>query len=331
MTTRSESPRQMRTYRIPKTDLVVSRLALGIGMLGVSWNRSDLVQTTMQAIRVAYDSGITLFDTADVYAEGQSEEALGRVLKQSPEIRGSIAIQSKCGVRLRRGWMPSDPVTEDTFGADLSRDHIVSAVEGSLRRLGTERMDLLLLHATSALVQPEEVARAFDELSGGGKVSHFGVCMHTAAQIELLQKYVRQPLLVNQIWLGLAHNWPIAETSGFGALVDYCRVHDIQVQAFSPLKGQGLFQRPTLLDPPADAPNEVRRLAQALVEIAQRHWATPAAVMLAWLLRHPAGVLPIIGASTPDHIVENCIADRIELERAEWELLLHLAAPIQNR
>jgi predicted oxidoreductase len=283
----------LKTYQVPRSDLVVSRLAYGIGMLGVSWRTPDFVAQSVRAIHTAFDNGITFFDTADVYAEGQSEAALGELLKHSQGFRDKIVIQSKCGMRVRAGWAPGDPLTPDSLSVDLSRDHIVSAAEGSLKRLNTDRLDILLLHSPYALVEPQEVAQAFDELNGSGKVRYFGVCMHSAVQVELLKKYVRQPLVVHQIWLSLARYSPIAEYSGFGAIVDYCRVHEMQVQAFSPLKGDKIFEPPLLLNPTADACPGIHQLAQLLTDEARRFNATPAAVMLAWLQRHPAGIVPI--------------------------------------
>jgi predicted oxidoreductase len=303
----------------------VSRLAYGLGMLNTSWQRSDLVARIIDAIRAAHDNGITFFDTADIYAEGRSEFALGRFLKDSPNLRDAIVIQSKCGLRLGGGWEPGSPMKVDSLSVDLSGEHIVSAVESSLRRLGTDRLDVLLLHSPSPLVEPEEVAWAFDQLEKSGKVRYFGVCAHNASQIELLQKYVHQRLIANQVWLSLPHHSPVTDTSGFGGVVDFCRLREIQIQAFSPLKGTTIFDRPTLLEPSAESPAEVKQLTELLQDIARRHDVTVPAIMLAWLLRHPAGIVPIIGTSSVTHINENCVAERIALSGAEWEMLLESA------
>jgi predicted oxidoreductase len=320
----------MKTYRIPGADLTVSRLAYGVGMLSASWIGADFFDKTVRAIRTAHENGITFFDTADVYAEGRSEKALCRYINNSSALRDHLVIQSKCGLRVRAGWEPDAPVDPDTMITDLSGSHIVSAVEGSLKRLGTDRLDVLLLHAPSPLMEPGEIAQAFDQLQSSGKVLHFGVCSHNVVQIELLKKYVRQPLVFNQIWLSLVRHGPLAERSGFGALVDYCRLHNIQVQAYSPLKGGSIFSKPLLLDPPPDAAIELRQLAKVLEEAARCHDATAAAVMLAWLLRHPAGIIPIVGASNPEHIVENCVADRIDLSHEEWQVLYAAAIRMQS-
>jgi predicted oxidoreductase len=228
---------------------------------------------------------------------------------------------------------------------DFSRQHIVSSAEGSLRRLRTEFLDILLLHIPDALVEPEEVAQAFDELQGSGKVRYFGVSNHTAGQIELLKKYVRQPLVANQVHLGLAHSYLIADGieanrdestritrgyAGAAGTIDYCRLHDIQVQAYAPLRGGSIVEPPHLLNPPADAPLEVKQAAQVLRDLADKKETTTSAVALAWLLRHPASIVPIIGASSPEHVIENCAANRVTLSREEWYNLWVSAAGIPS-
>lgn len=328
----------MKTYKIPHTDLVVSRLAYGCGWLGGGIKApltADIIANAGRVINTACNQGITLFDHADVYDSGRAEEVFGAVLKQSPGLRDKIVIQSKCGQRL-----PGETESSDAFRADLSREHIVSAVEGSLRRLCTDHLDILLLHTSDPLMDPQEVAQAFDELKDSGKVRYFGVSNYNATQIAYLQKYIRQPLVINQIQLGLAHPYPIADglefmleaieelpkisrgegkkrfanaytgLSGAGTL-DYCRLHEIQVQAWSPLRGD-------LLNPSADATPQIRRTAQVLADLASRKNTSPSAVALAWLLRLPAGIVPIIGTSNPDHVIENCAADGVELSREEW-------------
>jgi len=318
----------MKTRNLARTEVKVSRIAYGVGMLRTDWRSPDFIARSIQAIHTAYEHGITLFDTADIYAWGESEGALGKFLRQSPQLRDKVVIQSKCGFRIRADWTHGDPLDVDTLFVELDRSRIIAAVEGSLKRLGTDRLDVLLLHGPSSLVEPEEVAQAFEDLHRSGKVLQFGLCQHTVAQIELLQKWVRQRLVVNQIWLGLARHAPISDTGGFGSLVDYCRLHDIQVQAFSPLKRNDMYERPVLLEPPAGSSPELVRLVELLRTIARRHDATPAAIMLAWLLRHPAGIIPIIGASHPAHIAENSRADEIELSVAEWESLIRSALRI---
>jgi predicted oxidoreductase len=330
----------MKTYNVPHTDLAVSRIAYGCAMLGGNWDKeavsAEAIAKAVRVINTAYDNGITFFDHADVYGFGKSETAFGEVLKQSPGLRDKIVIQSKCGQRLPSEWRPGNPIR-----LDLSRGHIVNSAEGSLRRLRTDHLDILLLHLPDALMEPEEVAKAFDELHRSGKVRYFGVSNHTAAQIELLKKYIRQPLVINQIRLGLAHSYPIADgieftlevakgslemhgaywgVAGTGTL-DYCRLHEIQIQAWSPL-------RSTVLNSSGDATPELQRAAQLLADLARKTNTTPSAIALAWLLRHPAGIVPIIGSTSPEHVIENCAADRLTLSREEWYTLFASAAEI---
>jgi len=321
-----KTPGAMKTYKVPHSDLVISRLCYGCGMLGFDRNSPDFIAQTIATIKAAYDQGITFFDTADVYARGKSEQALAEALKGAPGLRQRLVIQSKCDIR-------------EGGSIDTSHEHITGAVEGSLKRLGTDYLDILLLHWPDSLVRPEEVARAFDELHGAGKVRYFGVSNYSPYQIEFLQKQLRQPLVANQIQLGLAH-WYTEAGASKGALthgaegvvsLDYCQLHDIQVQAYSPLRAANIGKPPNLLNPPADAAPEVRKAAQALQDVASSHGTTPSAVMLAWLLHHPAGIVPIIGATKVEHVVDNCAADRVELSRAEWYSLLRAAAEIETR
>jgi len=315
----------LKTYTIPHTDLVVTRLAYGNAMIGIDSNSPDFIAQTVPVIRAAYEQGITFFDTADVYGQGKSELALGQVLKDIPGSRRRLVIQSKCSIR-------------ESGVIDSSREHITSAVEGSLKRLGTDHLDILLLHWPDSLIEPEEVGRAFDELHSAGKVRYFGVSNYNPYQIELLRRHVRQPLVANQIQLGLAHWYTdpgaskAAVTHGAEGVIalDYCRLQDIQVQAYSPLKGANIGKPPNLLNPPADASPEVRKTVDALQEIARTHDTSPAAIMLAWLLHHPAGIVPIIGATKVEHVVDNCAADRVQLNRTEWYSLLRAAAPLEQ-
>jgi predicted oxidoreductase len=322
----ANASKPMRAVKFPHTDLSASRLAFGCAMLGWDWDSPDFVAKTIPIIKTALDQGITFFDLADVYGYGKAESALGEVLKESPALRSKIVIQTKCGDRFREGGV-----------IDNSHEHIMASVEGSLQRLGTDHVDGLLLHWPDSLVMPEEVAKAFDELKHRGKVRYFGVSNHNPYQIELLQKAVRQPLIVNQIQLGLMHWYtepPIEKgfmTHGFEGVIglDYCRAHDVQIQAYSPLKTDSIGSLTTLLKPPADASSEVKTAAELLAGLAKKYEVTPAAVMIAWLLRHPAGIVPIIGATKSEHVVENAAAARVELTRTEWYSLMNASAAIQ--
>lgn len=325
--TRMQTPAaKMSQSRLPRTDLLVSRIGYGCAHLA-PWNKDPLNDETVrgaaEVIHAAYDNGITLFDLADMYAYGKCETVLGQVIRQSPGLRRNIVVQSKCGI-----WFTEKTRPEDPWRLETRRDYLVNAVEGSLQRLNTDHLDILLLHWPDPLVRPDEVAEAFDKLHREGKVHHFGVSNHTSYQIEILQKSVRQPLVVNQIQLSLAQSRLIA--GGVGALweeninphmytscvetLDYCRLNQIQVQAYSPLRG-------ALFSPKPDDALEVREAAQVLSDMAKAKNASPTAIGLAWLLYHPSGIVPLIGASKPAHVVDNCGANNITLSDAEWYAL----------
>jgi len=307
----------MNTYRIANTDLTVSRLSYGCMRLG----RPEAAGAAGALLAAALEQGITLFDHADIYARGNSETVFGEALRQIPGARDKIVLQSKCGIRPANTPNPGDPGRYD-----FSYDHILRTVEGSLTRLQTDRLDLLLLHRPDALVEPEEVARAFSELHAAGKVRYFGVSNHSPAQIELLKRYVAQPLVANQLEVNLIHNYmieegilinqPAARFAASSGLLDYCRLNDILIQAWSPVAGG------QLIDPKPDASERVRAAAQRVAELAAAHNTTREAIALAWLLRHPAGIQPIIGTTNVDRLLASCQADAVSLTREEWYSLL---------
>ncbi len=311
----------MKTYTIPNTDLTVSRLAYGCMKIGGAWNTEPLSPETREAaVRVAltaYEQGVTLFDHADIYTRGKSEEAFAAVWGVIP--RDKIVLQSKCGIRFQ----------DDPPGAparyDFSYEHIVRSVEGSLRRLQTDYLDILLLHRPDPLVEPAEVARAFDDLHASGKVRYFGVSNHNPAQIALLQATVTPPLVVNQLQLSLLHPYLISEgivvniagkpAALASGTLDYCRLHDILVQAWGPVDSGRLF------NPPPDAAPHVKATAALVAQMAAAKGVSPEAIALAWLLRHPAGIQPIIGTTRPERVQASVQADAIELSREEWYAL----------
>ncbi len=195
----------MKTYHIANTPLEVTRLAYGCMGIGGGWAPGPLTERTgkdaLAAVRAALDAGINFFDHADIYGRGRCEEAFAGIWKERPGLRQQIMLQTKCGIRFE-----DDPEPGNVRRYDFSREHILHSVEASLRRLKTDYVDLLLLHRPDALAQPEEIASAFDRLSDDGKARHFGVSNHSAAQIDLLKRAVRQPLVVNQLELNLVHN-----------------------------------------------------------------------------------------------------------------------------
>lgn len=314
----------MKTQALPHTLFTSSRLVYGCMNIGGKWSpdplEADQLAVAREAVEAALETGITFFDHADIYANGKSETAFGRILADDPGLRNRILIQSKCGIR--RDSDPAGAVAR----YDFSREHILKSVEGSLRRLKTDRLDLLLLHRPDALVEPEDVASAFEELRRGGKVLHFGVSNHSAAQIELLAATLTVPLVVNQVQVSLLHHGLITDGLNinqggkpYGAttgLLDYCRLKGITVQAWSPV-ARGVLSRP--LNPDE---THLKPLADTAQAMAKAKGITVEALLLAWLLRHPAKIQPILGSTTPARIREMAEADRVELDRMEWYRLL---------
>jgi predicted oxidoreductase len=270
-------------------------------------------------VEAALEAGVTHFDHADIYCQGKSELVFSEVWSRRPGLRDQIVVQSKCGIRL-----PAE--SGAAFGYyDFSREHIQRAVEGSLRRLRTDRLDVLLLHRPDTLVEPEEVAAAFDSLHASGKVLHFGVSNHSAAQLELLAKYVRQPLVVNQLELNIVHTGLIdqgvvmnragSSYDGTGTL-EYCRLHGITIQAYGPLAKGYLCGRP--IDSRVEGAGRLAAAAREVNQMAQQKGVTAEAICTAWLLRHPARIQPVIGTTDPARIKGACQGASIELDRAEW-------------
>ena len=313
----------MKTYLLPHTDLHITRLSYGcMSLAGWDSNPPSHVdrKRAAQMLEAALELDINFFDTADIYGRGKCETVFGEAVKQLPGARDRILIQTKCGIRFH----DDPPGTPQRY--DFSYEHILAAVEGSLRRLQTDHIDVLLLHRPDALVEPDEVARAFEALERSGKVRHFGVSNHSPMQIELLKKSVTQPIVANQLEFSLLHanladlgiftNQLAARFTAADGLLDYCRLHNILIQAWSPVAGG------RLIDPPADASPQVRAAAAAVARLAAAKHTSREAIALGWILRHPAGIQPIIGTSRPDRLRLSVEADQVELTRDEWYSLL---------
>ena len=264
-----------------------------------------------KAIRTAYDCGINFFDHATCYGNGEAEERFAQALPLTGIKREDIFIQSKCGLCFDRNEF------------DWTKENILTSVDDSLRRLNVEYLDALLLHRPDLLFDPEEVAEAFDTLEKAGKVRCFGVSNLMPMQIELLKKNVKQPLVFNQVQLSLEQSQLIDQalymnnkTTEFsinrdGSALDYCRLHDITIQAWSPLQ-HGMFGG-TFIDN-ADFPE----LNKALATIAEREGVSKAAVAIAWILRHPAKMQAIIGTMNPEHIKDTCDGVKVNLSHHDW-------------
>ena len=263
----------------------------------------------------AVECGVTLFDHADIYGDGESEAIFGRVLARNPGLRAKIVLQDKCGIC--SGYY------------DSSKEHILEAVDGSLRRLGVERIDTLLLHRPDALMEPEEIAEAFALLEREGKVKRFGVSNMNAVQIALLSAAMPGKVTVNQIQFGLGHSVIVDEGINVntnapqgivrtGGVLDACRLQGIEVQAWSPLQ-HGMFEGAFM-----EAPRYAK-LASAVRDMAARKGVSPTAIAIAWIMRHPAHIRTVLGSMNIEHLHEAYQAAEVCLSRPEWYQLYRLA------
>jgi len=317
----------MKTQPIPQTDLAASTLIFGCMKIGGSWDDAPLspqtVESATRSVKAGLDAGYTFFDHADIYCRGKSEQVFGEILKATPSLRDRIVLQSKCGIR--PGGIPR---AADPTRYDFSYEHIVGSMEGSLKRLHSDRLDILLLHRPDALMEPAEVARAFDHLQKSGKVRYFGVSNFAWYQIELLKTAVMQPLVANQVRLGLLHSGLIDAGTAVNqrrphfthpgeGTIEYCWRHRITIQAWSPLEG-GKLSGGKL-----DHTDEARtlRAAELVKQMSEEKKVSREAILLAWLLRHPAGIQPIIGTTNPQRIGASAQAFDVTLTREEWYTL----------
>jgi predicted oxidoreductase len=289
--------------------------------LGGGWDRepltADNIRQGHEAVDAALSIGINFFDHADIYTRGKAEKVFGQIFRDRPGLREEMIIQSKCGIKLIE---PGD--TSNTF--DISKEHILSSVDGTLSRLGTEYIDILLLHRPDPLMDPEEIAEALRKLKESGKVRHFGVSNMSAAQIRLLQHYCDEPFIVNQLHMSLAKiSWldamvsvnrePWKDITFPEGTVEYCRMENIQLQAWGPL-AQGMFSGRSL----EGQPESVVNTAAMVKSLAEQKNTTPEAIVLSWLMVHPAAIQPVIGTVNPQRIAACGGADKLELTRKEW-------------
>jgi len=260
-----------------------------------------------EALRTAIEEGFTHFDHADVYAGGESEALFAEVLKEMPGVRDEIIITSKCGIRLA-----DQPRQGDPNRYDFSSEYIVKSVEGTLSRLGVERLDLLLLHRPDYLFDAGEVCETFQSLHDAGKVLHFGVSNFRPSQVSLLQSYCSMPLLVNQVEINI-HNIDALENG----TLDQCQELNITPQAWCPIGGVAYPAWGNTFSEEED------RRIKAEFEVQARKYETEDwIVMLAWLLKHPAVILPVIGTTTPARIKAAKQALELPYSREDWYRLL---------
>lgn len=293
----------MRTIKLGTSSLEVPVLAIGCMRI----NSLDKPEAE-RFVQTSLEQGANFFDHADIYGGGSCEEIFADAIHMSPSVREKVILQSKCGIR------------QGQF--DFSKEHILEAVDGILSRLKTEYLDVLLLHRPDALVEPEEVAEAFDKLEREGKVRHFGVSNQKPMQIELLAKFVKQPLVANQLQLSITNatmisngvNVNMENTSAVdrdGSVLDYCRLHDITVQPWSPFQ-YGFFEGVFL------GSDKFPELNKKIDEIAAKHSVTNTTIAIAWLLRHPAQMQPVTGTMNVERLKDCCKASEIRLTREEW-------------
>ena len=295
----------MKKTMLGKTGLEIPVIAVGCMRI----SEIETVRLT-EHIRFCIEHGLNFFDHADIYGGGQCESRFAEAFKKTGYKREDVILQSKCAIR--PGVM-----------YDFTKKHILESVDGILKRLDTDYLDVLLLHRPDALMEPEEVAEAFELLEKEGKVRHFGVSNHRPYQIELLNKFVKQELCANQLQFSIPFSNMVAAgmeanmlTDGAidrdGGILDYCRLKDITIQAWSPFQ-YGFFEGIFLGN------NEkYPELNKTLEEISQKYDTTPTAIATAWILRHPANIQMIAGTTNTERMSEIIKGSEIRLEREEW-------------
>lgn len=285
-------------------------ISIPVSIIGLGCMRfANLEQSKVNlAVETAIKNGINFFDHADIYGQGDCEIKFAQAMKDLKIDRSKIVIQSKCGIR--DGWY------------DSSKQHILFSVDEILKRLDTDYLDILLIHRPDALADSAEIAQAFDELYRSGKVKAFGVSNHHPNQIELIKKYSQYPIVANQMQMSLAtspmisfgmnvntlNNEAISRDLG---LLDYCQLNNIRIQAWSPFQF-GFFNGVFINHP------EFKTLNQVMGDLGDKYHVSKTAIAIAWLLRHPAIIQPIIGSVSSSHIIEACEATTFVLEKKEW-------------
>ena len=296
----------MRYITLGQDDKELSEIVLGMMRI-----EDKSVKEVEELVETALSVGINAFDLADIYGRGRCEELLGLVLKNRPDLREKMWIQSKCGIRI-----------EEFTYFDFSKDYIIKSVDGILQRLKIDHLDSLLLHRPDALMESDQVAEAFDLLYKQGKVRDFGVSNQNPMMMELLKKDVKQPLAVNQLQLSAAFT-PGFE-SGFhvnmedsqaamrdGSIFEYCKLHDVVIQAWSVLQF-GYFKGNFVGN------EKFQALNQVLDRLAIKYGVTSSTIAISWILRYPAKMQAIVGTTNPKHLIEASQATNFSLTRKEW-------------
>lgn len=296
----------MRYIKFGERQKEVSEVVLGL--MRISEMTVDQVEDLIES---ALEVGINAFDIADCYGHGKCEQILGEVLKRRPDLREKMWIQSKCGIRM-----------EEFTYFDFSKEHILEAVDGILERLNVDYIDSLLLHRPDALMEPAEIAEAFDLLKSQGKVIDFGVSNQNPMMMALIQKDVNQPLVANQLQLSAAFtpsfdagfHVNMKQEAGIvrdSSIFEYCRLHDVVIQAWSVLQFDyfgGVFL----------GSEKYPELNHVLNRLAEKYHVSPSAVAIAWVLRYPAKMQAVIGTTKKARVAEAAKAAEIQLTRKEW-------------
>jgi predicted oxidoreductase len=303
----------MRTIKLGTSALEVPVVAVGCMRI----NSLEKVEAE-RFVQTSLELGANFFDHADIYGSGECEKIFADAVHMNDDVRENLILQSKCGIR--NGMF------------DFSKEHILHSVDDILQRLRTDYLDVLLLHRPDTLVEPEEVAEAFDQLESSGKVRHFGVSNQNPMQIQLLQKYVKQPLVANQLQLSITNSAMI--TQGFnvnmentaavnrdGSVLDFCRLHNITIQPWSPFQ-YGFFEG-VFLD------NEkFPELNTQINAIAEKYGVSNTTIAIAWILRHPANMQPVTGTTNVTRLADCFKASEINLTREEWYAIYRAAGNI---
>ena len=293
----------MKKIKIANTELEVSEI--GLGCMRIAGKEKNVAE---KIVKTSLEEGINFFDHADIYGGGKSEEVFAEAINMKADIREKIILQTKCSIR--QGFF------------DYSKEHIINSVDASLKRLKTDYVDSLLLHRPDTLMEPEEVSEAFSELYKKGKVKHFGVSNHNPMQIELLNKYLENKIIINQLQFSIMHTGMI--DSGLnvnmkidpsidrdGSILEYCRLKDITIKDWSPFQ-YGFFEGAFLDN------DKFPELNKKINEIAQIKGVTNSAIATAWILRHPAKIQTIVGTMNSNRLKDICAASNIQLTRQEW-------------
>lgn len=296
----------MRYITLGQDDKELSEIVLGMMRI-----KDKSVKEVEELVETALSVGINAFDLADIYGRGSCEELLGLVLKNRPDLREEMWIQSKCGIRI-----------EEFTYFDFSKDYIIKSVDGILQRLKIDHLDSLLLHRPDALMEADQVAEAFDFLYKQGKVRNFGVSNQNPMMMELLKKDVKQPLAVNQLQLSAA--FTPGFKSGFhvnmedsqaamrdGSIFEYCQLHDVVIQAWSVLQF-GYFKGNFVGN------EKFQALNQVLDRLAIKYGVTSSTIAISWILRYPAKMQAVVGTTNPKHLREVSQAGNFSLTRKEW-------------